>query len=67
MPTVDRPLTTDAIRERAAQRIAEVGLATAADELGVGRESLLRLIAGVAIQRGTLALIREQLAKKGDI
>ena len=41
--------------------VATLGTLPAAARLGVNRESLLRLLAGLPVRAGTLALIRQNL------
>jgi hypothetical protein len=67
MPIVHpQPLTPDAIRERVAKRVAEIGVARAALEFDLARETILRCVAGLECQRGTYAQFREYFATKGE-
>jgi hypothetical protein len=45
----------------------ELGSTRAARELGISRETLARIVAGLAVREGTLALLREYVRsqKKG--
>lgn len=52
------PLDLSALRAT----VAALGTLPAAARLGVNRESLLRLLAGLPVRRGTLALIHQNLS-----
>lgn len=44
--------------------VEERGVNQAAETLGIGRESTARIAAGLGVRRGTLAIVRDKLAKK---
>jgi hypothetical protein len=52
---------SDEIVSRVALQARRLGDSRAARELGVGREALARVIAGLPVRAGTLAMIRERL------
>lgn len=52
-------------RERVRELIAALGERDAYRSLLVSRETLARVVAGLAVRRGTAALIRERLRELG--
>jgi hypothetical protein len=69
-PIMDRKPTTlgvrppDALRQAVVRLEHERGSTAAARELGISRESLARIVAGLGVRAGTIALVRERLAPK---
>ena len=55
-----------AIAEFVATEVKRVGLVRAAANLHVGREALTRILAGLPVRAGTLALLREGIALRRD-
>ncbi|MCL4840155.1 MAG: hypothetical protein KJ058_19575 [Thermoanaerobaculia bacterium] len=58
-----RRLPNPDLRERARQLIDERGADRAAKTLGIGRESAMRLAAGLRVRRGTIALAERALER----
>ena len=58
-------LAPDALRSRVASMVAEHGPTRAARRLGVGREVCVRVVAGLPIRRGSLALLANALDPAG--
>jgi hypothetical protein len=54
----------DEYRAHARERMAELGVAAAARELGLSTSSLLRVIAGAPVMPGSLALLREAINRR---
>jgi hypothetical protein len=50
------------VREAARELVNRCGATRAATKLGMSRDAVLALAAGVAVQAGTVALARERLA-----
>lgn len=50
-------------RAHASRLVAELGLQGAAQELGLSREAVLRVVGGVPTQKGTRAIIEQHAAK----
>lgn len=61
----DGDVASEPVRRAVRQLIDAVGTAKAAKTLGLGRETLARVVAGLVVRRGTLSLLRERLATKG--
>lgn len=55
----------DDARGRVAALVGELGERLAAERLGVGRATLTRLVAGLPVRAGTLALVRAWEKEKG--
>ena len=53
--------TEETHRERARRLIAALGAPAAAKRLGLGRDTIIRVAAGMPIHRGTLALLEKSL------
>lgn len=54
------------LQRTVAARVREVGLSSAAEELGLARETTARVAAGARVRQGTLLVIRQALKKKRD-
>jgi hypothetical protein len=48
-------------QKKVAQLIEEQGIVKAAETVGLARETLMRVAAGLGVQPGTMALVREKL------
>lgn len=59
-------IAPDALRSRVASMVAEHGPTRAARRLGVGREVCVRVVAGLPIRRGSLALLAIALDPMGN-
>jgi hypothetical protein len=51
------------VRDAITALLAAHGEAATVDRLGVDRQTFARVLAGLPVRRGTLALVRESLAK----
>ena len=63
-------VVTDEERNAVRALYDKLGLAPAAELLEVSRETLLRILAGSTVRRGTVALLRQSLVKvkeSGDV
>lgn len=56
----------DLLRREVVRIEAELGSTGAARELGISRESLARIVAGLGVRAGTIALVKERLRQKKD-
>jgi len=59
-PNANKPTAEAALRGRVEGAARRAGVARTAAALGVSRESLLGVVAGMPVRAGTLALIRER-------
>jgi hypothetical protein len=62
MATTGTVLPGPEVIQRVAAEVGRVGTARASKVLGLGRESVARIVAGLPVRAGTLALLRERLA-----
>lgn len=53
------------IRARVSEMLRDHGASEGARRLGVSKEAAIRVIAGLDVMRGTLAILREHLAGEG--
>jgi hypothetical protein len=57
---------TEQEREAVANSVDELGVLKTAANVGVSRETIVRIIAGLPVHRGSVALLRQHLRGEGE-